>query len=156
MPSTSPTEDEVKRSTTISKEQAAQNVKDIARIIREQSAMMSETVKFMRESGAIIELTEAIKAATIAARDATREINETAKELKDRGVFRDTASAVDETTRTAKEAFGTMSAISEETRQAAPDTAAEIGKAAGTLKQSARATAQKAKERMKKEKTETT
>lgn len=49
--------------------------------------MMSETVKFMREGGAIIELTEAIKAAMITARDATMEINETARELKDRGVF---------------------------------------------------------------------
>ena len=74
------------------------SIKNIAINIREASNKARETMRVLRQSGAINELTSAIQEAMIAARDTTREINETAKELRDRGVIRDTASTIDETT----------------------------------------------------------
>ena len=68
------------------------SIKNIAINIREASNRARETMRVLRQSGAINELTSAIQEAMIAARDTTREINETAKELRDRGVIRDTAS----------------------------------------------------------------
>jgi hypothetical protein len=50
------------------------------------------------------------------ARDTSREIHETARELKARGVNRDTATAVDETARSAMETAQTVSTLSEEPR----------------------------------------
>ncbi len=67
------------------------SIKNIASNIREASNKTRDTVRVLRQSGAINELTAAISEAMIAARDTTREINETAKDLRDRGVIRDTA-----------------------------------------------------------------
>jgi hypothetical protein len=74
-----------------------QTIKDVASNIREVSCRMRDVVRAIRGSGAIDELTSTIHEAMIAARDATREINNTAKELKERGVIKDTATAVEET-----------------------------------------------------------
>ena len=79
------------------------SIKNIASNIREASNKARDTMRVLRQSGAINELTSAIQEAMLAARDTTREINETAKELRDRGVIRDTASTLDETTTAAYE-----------------------------------------------------
>ena len=69
------------------------SIKNIASNIREASNKARDTMRVLRQSGAINELTSAIQEAMIASRDTTREINETAEEaFRDRGVIRDTAS----------------------------------------------------------------
>lgn len=111
---------------TLSPEQIALTIKDIAKKMRAESARMRETTRIIHTSGAIEELTDAVKGATMAARDTSIEINEAMRELKEHGVIRDAAMAVDEVARNARETVQTVSTISEEARQAAPETAAAI------------------------------
>lgn len=54
---------------------------------------MRESVRIIRHSGKIEELTEAVHGATLAARDSAKEINEVTNELKQKGVSRETISA---------------------------------------------------------------
>ena len=79
---------------TLSPQQAAENIKDAARRIRETSSAMRDMVRTIHESGAIEELAAAIPEASIASRDTARGINETAKDLKERGIIRDEATAL--------------------------------------------------------------
>ena len=137
--------------TTMNPEQVAQNIKNIARKIREESARMRDTVRVIHESGAVEELSDAIKEAAIAARDTSREISETARVLKERGVIRDTASVVDETARNAIETAETVKVISKEARNAAPETAAAIATASGTAQELVRDGAEKTNEAAAKE-----
>ena len=69
---------------------------------------MKETVKIIRQSGAIEELTEAVREATLAARDSAKEINGVATDLKQRGVIRDTITAGEEIGATARETAQTV------------------------------------------------
>ena len=69
---------ERKTTTTISPQQAAENIKDAARRIREASSAMRDMVRTIHESGAIDELAAAIREASIAARDTASDIYETA------------------------------------------------------------------------------
>jgi hypothetical protein len=69
---------------------------------------MKDTVKIIRQSGAIEELTEAVREATLAARDSAKEINGVASDLKQRGVIRDTIDAGEEIKTTAKETAQTV------------------------------------------------
>jgi hypothetical protein len=89
-------------------EQTADAIKNIAKRIREESAKMRESVKVIRQSGAIEELTDAVREAAMAARDSAREINEVATELKQRGVINDTINAAEETGNTAREVAQTV------------------------------------------------
>jgi len=89
-------------------EQTAEAIKNIARRIREESTKMRETVKIIRQSGAIEELTEAVREAMVAARDSAKEINEVANDLKKRGVIKETLSAAEETGATARDTAQTM------------------------------------------------
>jgi uncharacterized protein YjgD (DUF1641 family) len=115
-------------------EQTAETIKKIARNIRDASARMRETVKTLRQSGAIDELTQAVHEATIAARDTTREISDTAKDLKERGVIKDTASAVEETTIAARETAQVLKESARETAESAPVTADTVKEAASKIK----------------------
>jgi len=69
-------------------EQAAEDVKKLARRIREDSARIRDIVKTLHTSGAIEELAIAIRGAAIATKDTSREINETVKELNELGIRR--------------------------------------------------------------------
>src|SRR6476660_2451073 len=115
-------------------QQTAETIKKIARNIRDASARMRETVKTLRQSGAIDELTQAVHEATIAARDTTREISDTAKDLKERGVIKDTASAVEETTIAARETAQVLKESARETAESAPMTADTVKEAASKIK----------------------
>ena len=75
----------------ITPEQAAENIKTIARRIRGDSARIRDIVKTLHRSGAFEELAAAVREAAIATRDTSREIKETAKEIKTARV-RDDAS----------------------------------------------------------------
>ena len=84
--------------TTIAQPQeVAVKIKEIARRIREQSALMRNTIRTIHKSGAIEELTVAVRDAVITARDVSQEIQGTAKELRDRGVIKDIADTIEET-----------------------------------------------------------
>ena len=89
-------------------QQTAEAIKNIAKRIREESSKMRETVRVIRQSGAIEELTDAVHEAAMAARDSAREINEVATDLKQRGVIKDTLSAAEETGIAAREAAQSM------------------------------------------------
>ena len=115
-------------------EQTSETIKKIARNIRDASARMRETVKTLRQSGAIDELTQAVHEPTIAARDTTREISDTAKDLKERGVIKDTASAVEETTIAARETAQVIKESARETAESAPVTADTVKEAASKIK----------------------
>ena len=71
------------------------SIKNIAENIRDSSSRIRETVRTLRQSGAIDELRKAIQEAMIATRDTTQEINATARDLKERGIIKDTASAIE-------------------------------------------------------------
>lgn len=62
-----------------------------------------ETVRTLRESGGLHEISEAVSIAAIAARDTARDINETAKELQEKGVIDNTVNAISETASTTKD-----------------------------------------------------
>jgi len=94
--------------TDLTGEQIAASIKDIARRIREESTRMKETVRTLRQSGAIVELTAAVREAAMAARDTSKEINATAKTLEEKGLIRDIAVAVDETSQMAKDTAETV------------------------------------------------
>lgn len=89
-------------------EQTAEAIKNIAKRIRAESAKMRETVKVIRQSGAIEELTDAVREAAMAARDSAREINEVATDLRQRGVIKETINAAEEASVTARETALTM------------------------------------------------
>jgi signal transduction histidine kinase len=63
-------------------EQIAQSIKNIAKGIHEGSYQMRKTVRILHQSGAFNELTQAVYYATVAARDAAREIRDTTRDLK--------------------------------------------------------------------------
>jgi methyl-accepting chemotaxis protein len=110
-----------------SAERTAETIKNIARDIRDASIKMKETVKTLRESGAI------------AARDTAKEINDATRDLKERGIIRDTAAAVEETAVTARETAETIKDTARQTAEAAPQTS-EIVKEAGKVRSKTRTT----------------
>jgi methyl-accepting chemotaxis protein len=114
------------------------SIKNIASNIREASNKARDTMRVLRQSGAINELTSAIQEAMFAARDTTREINETAKELRDRGVIRDTASTIDETTTAAYEIAENVKGTAQQVKEAAPETIETVKRASSGKKKKAK------------------
>jgi uncharacterized protein Yka (UPF0111/DUF47 family) len=126
----------------------SQNIKHIARRITEESVRIRETIRVVRESGAINELADAIREAVKAARDTSREVNTAAKDLRERGAIKDSLSALDDTIVSAKDTARVLSDMGEDAKQAAPMTAANISKGADLIKQSATITGQKVKNKL--------
>ncbi len=122
-----------------SAERTAETIKNIARDIRDASIKMKETVKTLRESGAIEEITQAVLEASIAARDTAKEINDATRDLKERGIIIDTAAAVEETAVTARETAETIKDTARQTAERAPQTS-EIVKEAGKVRSKTRTT----------------
>ena len=135
-------------STMQSANQIAKNIKEIARRIREESAKMRDTVRIVHQSGAIDELTDAIREAVIAARDTSREINTGAKDLRERGVIKDTLTGLDTTVASAKDTAQVLRDMTEDAKQAAPNTAASISKGVDSIRQSATTAGQMVKEKL--------
>ena len=82
---------------------------------------MREAVRAIRQSGAINELTEAVREASIAARDTAKEISDTASDMRERGIIRETIDAVEETNIAARETAQTVRETVSKTEQ--PQTA---------------------------------
>jgi hypothetical protein len=70
----------------------------------------------------------------IAARDTTREISETAKELKERGVIRDTATNIEETTVAARDIGETVKHTAQQVVESTPLTSEVLREAATKVK----------------------
>jgi hypothetical protein len=83
---------------------------------------MREAVRAIGQSGAIDELTEAVREATIAARDTAKEISETARDMRERGIIRETIDAAEETNVAARDSAQTVRETVSKTQQ--PQTAA--------------------------------
>ncbi len=96
-------------------EQIAESIKTLARSIQEGSLKMTRTVQILHKSGAIGDLSLAVREASIAARDTAREIRDTARDLKEGSVIGDTARAIQETTISATSTVDTVMAITSET-----------------------------------------
>jgi methyl-accepting chemotaxis protein len=103
-------------------------MKNIASTIRDVSASVRDTVRQLRESGAIDELIAAIHEASITMRDTTKEISKISRDLNERGMIRDTAKTIDETVAAANEATESFRQTVEEMKEAAPQTAEVIKK----------------------------
>ncbi len=89
-------------------EEMAEGVKNVARNITEYSIKVREIVKAMRQTGAMVQLTEAFREAVITSRDTAKAINDTATELQRSGVIRETASAIMETAESAHMTYETV------------------------------------------------
>lgn len=93
----------------------AELIKSLARSIKEGSSKMTRTVQILHKSGAIGDLSLAVREASFAARDTAREIRDTARDLKEGSVVGDTARAIQETTAAATITVDTVMSIASET-----------------------------------------
>ena len=97
-------------------------IQNVSKNIREYSFKMRETMKTLRESGAIPEMADAIREASFAVRDTVNDINETTKELKKKGAIVDTAGAIENTLKLAEDSMGTVKEIATDAGKASPHT----------------------------------
>jgi hypothetical protein len=116
----------------ISPEQVADKIKKIAKNIREVSSTTRDTVKKFHDSGAILDIGEAVQEAATAGRDTAAEIRDTAKEIRDSHVAADTASAVEQTAKIAGETVEVVEDTTKQVPMAAPKTTSTVIK--GTIK----------------------
>lgn len=101
-------------------------IQNVSKNIREYSFKMRETMKTLRESGAIPEMADAIREASFAVRDTVNDINETTKELKRKGAVVDTASAIENTLKLAEESAVTVKEIATDAGNVSPHTTKAI------------------------------
>jgi len=97
-------------------------IQNISKNITEYSLRLRETMNTLRESGSIPELAEAIREASFAARDTSKDINEATRELKKNGVVFDTANAIENTLKSAEESIKTVKEITTDFGKASPNT----------------------------------
>jgi len=95
-------------------------IQNVSKNIREYSFRMRETMKTLRESGAIPEMADAIKGATFAVRDTVNDINETTKDLKQKNVFVETAGAIEHTLTTVEDSVATVKELTTGAVKASP------------------------------------
>jgi len=109
-------------------------LQNISKNIRGYSIKMKETMRALRESGAIPEFAEAIREGSFAIRDTVSDINETTKDLKRKGIFVDTASAIENTYKSAEESIATVKEITIESGIASPNTSKAMHKGYDVVK----------------------
>ena len=124
--------------TSVDARQTAETIRGVARRIREESIRMRELVHAIRQSGAVEELVDSIREASLATRDTAKEINDGARALRDRGAIRETAIAIDETTKAAQETAETVRVAAREVGEAAPLTSETVRKTGKRLRRSTR------------------
>ena len=120
---------ELKPEQNIATLELADRIKQIARSIREGSLQMRDTVKVLRESGAIEEMAGAIQTAAIAARDTANEVSKIASELRESGVIKETSLAIEGTTSAVVRTAETVKDTSADVKQAMPKTLSKIQQA---------------------------
>jgi methyl-accepting chemotaxis protein len=112
----------------------AEKIKLVAKNIRESSIKIRETVRIVRQSGAIDELADAIHTAAVASRDTAKEINEAAAELKESGLVKETAAAIEGTTLAARQTIETVKDSAREVKGLLPETYKTLRQASVQLK----------------------
>ena len=101
-------------------------IQNISKNIREYSLRMRETMKTLRESGAIPEMAQAIREGSFAVRDTVKDINAETQEMKKNGVIVDTANALENTLKSAEKSITTVKEITAEAGRTSPRTAQSV------------------------------
>jgi hypothetical protein len=102
--------------------QTVENIQNISRNIREYSLQMRQTIQTLRESGAIPEVALAIRDGSFAARDIAKNISETTQDFKRNGIVHETASAVENTLKSAEESMITVKDLATVAGKTSPNT----------------------------------
>jgi methyl-accepting chemotaxis protein len=102
--------------------QTVENIQNISRNIREYSLQMRQTMKTLRESGAIPEVALAIRDGSFVARDIAKNISETVQEFKRNGIVHETANAVENTLKSAEESMTTVKDLATVAGKTSPHT----------------------------------
>ena len=89
------------RDYSYSPDHTAQSIKDVAKDIRGTTSNTRELIHTLLRTGVIEELARTVLGTTIAIRDTANEINYVVKDVKERGIVRDTASAIADTSNAA-------------------------------------------------------
>jgi len=100
-------------------EQAAESIKNVAMGILEACSSIRNLVLTLHRSGAIEEIARAARSI----RDTANEINDSVKNLNNRGIIKDTTSAVEEATNAT---LDTIHTVKDATREAAETTPTTI------------------------------
>lgn len=125
---------------SVDAQHTAETIRSIARRIREESIRMRELVHAIHQSGAVDELVDSFREASLATRDTAKEINDAARALRDRGAIRETAVAIDETAKAAQETAETVRVAAKEVEEAAPITSETVRKTGRRLRRSPKTT----------------
>lgn len=112
----------------------AEKIKFVAKNIRESSLRVRDTVRILRQSGAIDELADAVHTAVVASRDTAKEISEAARELKESGLINETAAAIEDTTLAARQTMETVKVSAHEVKELMPQTSKILGRASEEVK----------------------
>ena len=107
-------------------EDTVKRIQQIAKKIREYSAITRETTKTLRESGVIPEFADAINEIASVVRDTAKEIHQTATELKESGVTGNIARSIKETGMAAQDTMQTVTDIANQVKEAAPRTSKAV------------------------------
>ena len=118
----------------LSARQTAEAIQNISKNIRGYSLQMRETMKTLRETGAIPELALAIREGSFAVRDTVKDLNETTQDLRRNGIVNDTASAVENTYKTAGESVSAVKEITKDFQRASPETSKAVQEGLYTLR----------------------
>ena len=111
---------EILRGHQLTAKETVGTIQNISKNIREYSLRMRETMKTLRESGAIPEMAEAIRDGSFAVRDTVKDINAATLELKKNRTITDTATAVENTLKSAEQSITTIKEISTDAVTASP------------------------------------
>ena len=114
--------------------QTVETIQNISRNIREHSFQMSQTMKTLRESGAIPEIASAIRDSSFAVRDIAKDISETTQELKKNGMVNETANAVENTLKSAEESVMTVKDLAIVAGKTSPNTVQAVKGGADTVR----------------------
>ena len=114
--------------------QTVETIQNISKNVREYAFQMRQTMKTLRESGAIPEIALAIRDGSFAVRDIAKDISLTTQDLKRNGVIYETASAVENTLKSAEESVMTVKDLATAAGKASPHTIQVVMDGVDTLK----------------------
>ena len=114
--------------------QTVETIQNISKNIREHSLQIRQTMKTLRESGAIPEIALAIRDGSFAVHDIAKDISETTQELKKNGTVHETASAVENTLKSAEESMMTVKDLATIAGRTSPNTVQVIKDGVDTVR----------------------
>ena len=117
---------EIFRGHQLTVQETVGSIQNISKNIRDYSLKMRETMKTLRESGAIPEMAQAICEGSFAVRDTLKDINAATQDLKNNGVIVDTANALENTLKSAEKSITIVKEITAEAGRTSPRTAKSL------------------------------